>query len=85
MKDNNLIADIVFGIIFFLLGYYFVFQRNNMVNALIESNRVFWGKIGINPNQARAAIFTKFMIPVIGLTFLFVSCILLYRAVSSVF
>jgi hypothetical protein len=82
MKSNNVVADLVFGIVFILLGYIFVFQRKRLVNALIESNRVFWGKMGFTPNQARGTAISNIMIPFMGLTFLIVSCLLLYRVIT---
>ncbi len=85
MKSNNVVADIVFGIVFFFLGYFFVFQRKRLIDALLESNRVFWGKIGITPNQTRGASISNIMIPFMGLTFLIVGCLMLYRALTYFF
>lgn len=82
MKSNNVVADILFGIVFFFLGYIFVFQRIKLVNALTESNRVFWEKMGITPNQSRGTAISNIMIPFMGLTFLIVGCLLLYRVIT---
>jgi ammonia channel protein AmtB len=79
MKSDNFIADLIFGIIFLFLGFNLVFNKKKVIDALIESSKMFWGKMGITTDQTKGAL-TSVMIPLIGVTFLIVSGILIYKA-----
>lgn len=81
MKTDNIIADIVFGIVFSCLGYSFIFKRGKIVNALISSNRVFWGNLGVTPNEKKGMFMTNIMIPIMGIVFLIAGVVLLYKFV----
>jgi hypothetical protein len=82
MKTDNLIADIVFGIIFSTLGFNFIFRRGKIVNALMASSKVFWENIGFRPNERQGMLITKIMIPVMGAIFSIVGIVLVYRAIT---
>jgi len=81
MKTNNLLIDFVSGVVFFFLGYNLVFRRKLIVNALLESSKVFWGKIGITTNQKSGTVISNIMIPIMGVSFLIVSCLLIFRVI----
>jgi len=81
MKTDNLIADIVFGIIFSSLGFSFIFKREKIINALISSNKVFWENIGFSPNEKKGMFITNIMIPIMGAIFFVVGLVLIYRVI----
>jgi len=81
METDNIIADIVFGIIFSCLGYSFIFKREKIVNALISSNRVLWENLGFTPNEKKGIFITNIMIPLMGVVFLIVGVALLYKLI----
>ncbi len=81
MKTDNIIADIVFVITFFVLGINLVFNRKKIIDALMASNKVFWEKIGISTDEKKGIFISNIMIPLIGVTFLIVSGILIYRVI----
>lgn len=80
MKTDNLFADIVFGIVFSSLGYYFVFYRERIVTALISSNKVFWENLGYISNEKKGIFLTNILIPSMGLVFFVVGVMLFYKA-----
>jgi hypothetical protein len=81
MKTDNIIADLAFGIIFLFLGFNILFRRKKIIDALMASNKVFWEQIGFTTDQSKGTFMSNIMIPFIGITFLIVSGILIYRVV----
>ena len=79
MTPDNPFADIIFGVVSSFLGFNFLFRRKKIVGALLESNKVFWGKLGFPSNERMSALSANIMIPFMGAIFLAVGMILLYR------
>ena len=82
---TNAPADLLLGVIFFMLGGYMVFSREKVIDALLASNKVFWGKIGFGYNEKIASTMTNFIIPIMGLLFLCIGVLLTYRAIIFIF
>lgn len=82
MKTDSLIADLIFGVIFSLLGYGFILKREKIVNALLASNKAFWGNIGFTPNEKKGVLLTNIMIPIMGIIFGVIGLMLLYRVIT---
>ncbi len=81
LKTNRFIADLVFGIILSVLGVSFLFYRKKIISALMASNKVFWERIGFAPDEAKGMFITNIMIPIIGIIFLLVGGVLIYRVI----
>jgi hypothetical protein len=82
VKTDNVIADIIFAIIFSSLGFSLIFRREKIIDALISSNKVFWEKIGFTPDERRSIFLTNIMIPIMGAIFLVVGIVLIYKTVN---
>ena len=81
MQTDNIFADIVFGIMFLSVGLRLTFGRKKTIDALISSNQVFWSKIGFAPDEKRARAVTGIIIPIMGVVFLAVAALMIYRVV----
>ena len=51
------------------LGGYVLVRREAVVEAMLESNDVLWGRLGFKP-RAGARTMSRIMIPLMGLVFL---------------
>jgi len=78
---TNAPVDLLSGVTFFALGSYMVFCREKVIDALLASNKAFWSKIGLDYNEKIARKMTSFIMPVMGLLFLFIGVLLTYRAI----
>ncbi len=81
LKTENLIADLLFGIVFSLIGGFFILRRKALISALLFSSKVFWEKMNFHPDEGRSALLANIMIPIIGVCFLLIGLLLLYRVV----
>lgn len=82
MKTDNVIADIISGIVALFLGINFTWRREKIINALIASNKIFWEKMGFSPDQKKGVFLTSFIIPLMGVLFLLAGIVLFYRAIN---
>jgi hypothetical protein len=85
IETTNAPVDLLLGVIFFMLGGYMLFCRKKVVDALLDSNKVFWGQIGFGYNEKNAVNMTNFVIPIMGLLFFCVGVLLTYRAIVFFF
>ena len=81
MQTDNIFADVIFGAIFLSLGLRLTLGRRKTIDALISSNQVFWNKMGFAPDEKRARAVTSIMIPIMGVIFLAVAALMIYRVV----
>lgn len=82
-KSNNLVIEVLFGIIFFSIGLYLLLNRKNVVSAFLSSNKVFWKNIGFYNsfihNEKVGAFLTNIMIPFMGAMFLIGGALLIFK------
>lgn len=85
IETTNAPVDLFVGVVFFMLGGYMLFFRKKVIDALLASNKVFWGQIGLGYNEKIAINMTNLVIPIMGFLFFCVGILLTYRAIIFLF
>lgn len=82
IKSTSPIMDLVFGILFSLLGLFIIFNRKKLIDALILSSKIFWEKLGFSQIKEHSFL-TTVMILIIGILFLTIGIVLIYRVICK--
>lgn len=69
LHNDNSIAEMIIGIIFFLVGLYILLNSRKVITALLSSNKVFWEKMGFYHFEKVSLFLTNIMIPFMGIVF----------------
>lgn len=68
LQSTNILADLMNGAIFVLVGGYILLRRKKIVNALLASSELFWKEFGVNQNKY-SRFMSNIMIPLCGAVF----------------
>lgn len=82
MISDNIVRDIAFGVVFLTLGYYCIFQRTKLVHAFIYYYKVYRKNIAYVPNEKAVLFITNSVIPTIGVCYLALGVVLIYRVLN---
>lgn len=70
MKLEDIIGGIMVGGMLTCVGFIMMFKKNKVIDALLSSNKVFWGKMNYSFNGDRNRAIANIMIPLMGLVFM---------------
>ncbi len=82
LRSENLMADLLFGIVFSLMGVFFILRRKMIISALLSSSKIFWQKMHMQYNNEESAVLTNIMIPIIGGCFLIIGLLMLCKVIN---
>ncbi len=79
IKTTSPVIDLIFGLIFSLIGMIIIVNRKKIIGALILSTKVFWGKLNFFQPKEFGIFLTNLMVPIIGVVFLVIGLLLIYK------
>ncbi len=86
LKTDGSLGDLIPGVLLSGVGFYILFHRKRILDALLSSSKVFWDKMGILRNESTLGTsISSFMIPLIGFIFSVVGLVLIIKVTASLF
>ena len=83
-SENPILIEMIFSIVFLILGFLFTLCRKRIVEALVLSNKVFWNRLGFSTNDKVVVFLSNIFIPVIGIVYSVVGVFLIYRVIYKI-
>jgi hypothetical protein len=82
MTSNHIVRDVAFAMVFLPLGYYCIFQRTKLANAFIYYYKAYRKNNKYVPSEKAVLFITNSVIPTIGVCYLALGVVLLYRVIN---